>query len=232
MKENDEILNTNIDTKIDKFKSEAPWSINKLLYPLNSNNYTPSYNQPSANIIKWLLLKSTDFRLHASQLTKHLSPMTLEGDTLLQLQKWWYTIRSALCKYLSTKNSCLTYKKIKPEQYDITKCLLPPDTHSKHVTEKGDSKHYQEHSEFILLKIPKYYHQNHQHQMSNSLQWNWIWTYFCICICHEYSIRSTCNQRSRPCDTHPPRLMRTYFGLLRRLSPLAVSVGVKSVVTN
>ena len=66
MKEHEDIINTNIDTRIDEFKYEASSSINKTLYPLNSNNYTSSYNQPSADINKWLLLKSLDFYSHAS----------------------------------------------------------------------------------------------------------------------------------------------------------------------
>ena len=89
MKENEEILNTKIDTNIDEFKAEASISINKTFYPLNSNKYPSSYNQPSADINKLPLLKSPNFHSHASQFTKNRSPMTLEGDTLLQLQKWW-----------------------------------------------------------------------------------------------------------------------------------------------
>ena len=94
MKENEDILNTNIDTKIDEFKDEASISINKTLYPLNPINSTSSYNQPSADINKLPLLKSPDYHSHASQLTKHISPVTLEGDTLIQLQKWWEAICS------------------------------------------------------------------------------------------------------------------------------------------
>ena len=76
-KENEEILNTNIDTNIDEFKAESSSSINKKLSPLNSNKYTSYYNQPSADINKWPLLKSPYFHSRDSQFTKHLSPMTL-----------------------------------------------------------------------------------------------------------------------------------------------------------
>ena len=76
-KKNEDLLNTKIDTEIDKFKAEASSSINKTFSSLNSNKYPSSYNQPSADIIKWSLLKSPDFHSHASQFTKHLSPMTL-----------------------------------------------------------------------------------------------------------------------------------------------------------
>ena len=50
MKEHENILNTNIDTKIYYFKYEAYSSINEKFYPLNTNNSHSSYNQPSADI--------------------------------------------------------------------------------------------------------------------------------------------------------------------------------------
>ena len=37
---------------------------------------------------------------------------------------------------MSTEKSWTPYKKLKAENYDITKFLLPPDTHSKYVTSK------------------------------------------------------------------------------------------------
>ena len=51
IKRNKELLNTNIDTNIDKFKAEASSSINKTVYPLNPKNSPSSYNQPPATII-------------------------------------------------------------------------------------------------------------------------------------------------------------------------------------
>ena len=55
------------------------------LLTLNSNKY-PSYcDQPSSDIIKFTPLKSPGKYSHASQITKYLSFMTLEGDTLLQI---------------------------------------------------------------------------------------------------------------------------------------------------
>ena len=95
MKEHEDILNTKIDTKIYDLKYEASSSINKKLSPLNSNNPPSSYKKPSSDINKLPLLKSPDFHSHPSQFTKHISPMTLEGDTLLKLKKWWYAIHSA-----------------------------------------------------------------------------------------------------------------------------------------
>ena len=61
-----------------------------------------SYDQHLASIIKWTLLKSPDVHFRASQFTKNLSCMNLEGDTLLPIQKWWDAIISAFWKYLST----------------------------------------------------------------------------------------------------------------------------------
>ena len=45
MKENEEILNTNIDTKIEEFKAEAYSSINKIFSALHSNITPYYYNQ-------------------------------------------------------------------------------------------------------------------------------------------------------------------------------------------
>ena len=80
---------------IDEFKSKLSISINKTFSTLNPNNSPSYYNQPSDDIIKCPLLKSPDYHSHSSQFTKHLSSMTLEGDTLLQIQKWWDAICSA-----------------------------------------------------------------------------------------------------------------------------------------
>ena len=146
MKEHEEILNTNIETKIDDLKTEASSSINLTLSLLNSHNSHSSSNQPSADINKFPLLKSPYYRSHASKFTKHLSPMNLEGNTLIQLQKWWDEICSTFCQYMSTKNRWPPYKKLKAENCDITKFLLPSDTHSKYITAREILKHSQEHS--------------------------------------------------------------------------------------
>ena len=109
MKEDEELLKN----KIDKFEAEASSSINKTVSALNSKNPPYYYNQSSDDIIKWPLLKSPDFHSHASQFTKHLSLMTLEGETLLQIQKWWDAIIFAFCQSLSTRKSWPPYKKLK-----------------------------------------------------------------------------------------------------------------------
>ena len=82
-KENEEVLKNNFD----KFKAKESSSINMKAPDLNSYKYPYSYDQPSADLIKFPLLKSPDFQYRASQLTEHLSFMTVEGNSLLQIQK-------------------------------------------------------------------------------------------------------------------------------------------------
>ena len=53
MKENEDFIEKNIE----KFKAKASSSINKTVYDINSSNSTSYYNQPSADIIKFTLLK-------------------------------------------------------------------------------------------------------------------------------------------------------------------------------
>ena len=62
--------------------------------------------------------------------------MTLEGNTLLQIQKGWGAISYTFFQSLPKQNSWAPYKKLKAENYDITKFLLPPETYSKYVTAK------------------------------------------------------------------------------------------------
>ena len=62
--------------------------------------------------------------------------MTVEYDTLLQLQKWWYAIHSAFCKSLSTNKIYTKYQNQDTEHYTITKFILPPENKSKYITPK------------------------------------------------------------------------------------------------
>ena len=87
MKEHEVLLNTKIDTNIVDLKAEASSSINQTLYPLNLHNFHSSSKKSSDDITQWPLLKSPDFHSRASQFTKHLSPITLQVNTLFQLQK-------------------------------------------------------------------------------------------------------------------------------------------------
>ena len=87
MKEHEEILNSKIDTDIGDLKAEATSSTNQKFYTLNSQKSNSSSNQPSSDINKWTLLKSSYFHSHASQFTKNLSQRTLEGNTLPKIQK-------------------------------------------------------------------------------------------------------------------------------------------------
>ena len=73
--------------KLDENKYGTSNSIDMKLLTLYSNKSPSYYDQPSANIVKLQLLNSPEKYSHASQSTKHISFMTLEGDTLLQIQK-------------------------------------------------------------------------------------------------------------------------------------------------
>ena len=44
--------------------------------------------QPTTYIMKWKLLKSTEKYSYASQLTKNVSSLNLEGDTLFQIENF------------------------------------------------------------------------------------------------------------------------------------------------
>ena len=119
-----------------EFKSKISSSIGMEISTLNSNKSTSSYDQNSADLIRWPLLEKPYFHSHESQFTKHLSFMNLEGDTLFQIQKWWDAIFSNFCQYLSTHKSWPAYKSLRAEHHNIYKFLLPPDTHTKYPTAK------------------------------------------------------------------------------------------------
>ena len=53
---------------------------------------------------------------------------------------------------MSTNKSWPPYKKLKTENYYITKFLLSPDTHSKYIPANENLKHSKDQSEFILLR--------------------------------------------------------------------------------
>ena len=56
--------------------------------------------------------------------------MTLEGDTLIQIQKWWDSIFSYFCQSLSTNKSW------REEHHNISNILLSSDTHRNSFTAK------------------------------------------------------------------------------------------------
>ena len=99
--------------KFYEYKYETSISNDMKLLTFNSNKYTSYYDQPSADIIKWIPLKSPEKHSHASQFTKHLSFMTLEGSSLLQIQRWWDASLFAFREYLSTYKIYPAYKYIK-----------------------------------------------------------------------------------------------------------------------
>ena len=103
---------------------------------ISSKKSPSSYDKPSDYLIKWTLLKSPYFYSRALKFTKHVSSMTLEGDTLLQIQKLRDAIISYFFQSLSKNNIWPPYKKLKVKDHSISKFLLPPDTHYKNATAK------------------------------------------------------------------------------------------------
>ena len=62
--------------------------------------------------------------------------MSLEDTIIILIQKLWDNIIYAFCQSLSKNKSWPPYKKLKVEHHNISKFLLPPDTHSKYATAK------------------------------------------------------------------------------------------------
>ena len=125
--ENEEYLKI----KFDEYKAETYIVIYMKLLTLNSKTFTSYHGQNSVYLIKCPLLRSPDKYSHASQFARHLSFITLEGDTLLQIQKNWDAILSDFCQSLSTNNSFPPYKSLIAEHHNISKLLLPLYTHPK-----------------------------------------------------------------------------------------------------
>ena len=101
-----------------------------------------------------------------------LSSMNLEGDTLLQLQKWWDSIWSALYQSLSTSKSCPEYKSLNAAYYYLSKTF----SHQKFIWSQRQKmktiRHSQDPFYFALSKMLLFIHQRHQNHMSNlSLTW-------------------------------------------------------------
>ena len=62
--------------------------------------------------------------------------MTLKGDTLLQIQKWWDAIISVLCQSLSTNKIWSACKSPKSEHRNRYYFIIPPDISPKFSTAK------------------------------------------------------------------------------------------------
>ena len=90
---------------LNDFKYETVNSLSmKPLAPIANKPYS-SYDQTSADLIQWTLLKSPEEYSHALQFTKQISSMKLEGGILHQIQKLWGSIPPAFCQYFSTNKS-------------------------------------------------------------------------------------------------------------------------------
>ena len=106
---------------------------------------------------------------HASQFTKNLSFMTLEGHNLLQIKNG--AIPFCMDSANNDQQKIYVHCTNLPKQ-NIMKYLILPSyqTQIKSLPQnKKTMKHSQEHSEFILLKITPFPHQKHQNQMPNSI---------------------------------------------------------------
>ena len=153
--------------KLDKFKPRAYSSIDMKAFSLNSKKSTSSYDQPSADIIKWPLLKSPYFHSHASQFTKHISFMTLEG--LLQIKN------GGMPLFLTSSNPCQQTISGHHTNHSKHKIITSINlySHQTHILnipqQKKTMKHSQDHSGFLLSNIPRSHHQKHQNNISKSL---------------------------------------------------------------
>ena len=78
--------------------------------------------------------------------------MNLEGDTLVQIQKWWDAIFSNFWQYLSKIKSCPGYKYIRAEHHNISYFLLPLDKNPKFSTSKDN---YEEFSTELIIHLVK-----------------------------------------------------------------------------
>ena len=75
-----------MNTRLDELKCETFISIDIKLSTINQNKSPFSHEKPSSDLIKWPLFKSPEKYPHASQFTKHIYCVTLEGDALLQIK--------------------------------------------------------------------------------------------------------------------------------------------------
>ena len=144
-------ISTKLIQKLKKMKRNWEYNLTKILMISKLPHTAPSIQHLPIQIHTNLIIHPTNPQLtslncHFSShqifihmlhsLTKHLSHMTLEGDTLLQLQKWWDAIHYAFWKYLSTNRIWPKYQNLVETNHDKTKFLLPPDYQSKYITAK------------------------------------------------------------------------------------------------
>ena len=107
-------IETNISNNISDIQSDNIKNMNTLEMKLYSITLiqNSSSDYPKTELLDWKILKTPEKSTHASQLTKHPTPLTQEGETILQLHKWRDTIICAYLKSLSTKKCCPTYKSL------------------------------------------------------------------------------------------------------------------------
>ena len=127
------------------------------------------YEQTPADIIEQKLLKLPEKYSYAPKSTKTFSSLNLEGETILQLQKWFDTIQYDFYQYLSTSNIWTVQKYPKPPDYDISIFVPPPEIHTKSDKENKTIRNSQETFQSTFSKVLLFIHHEYQNQMSNLL---------------------------------------------------------------
>ena len=61
-------------------------------YPIASIHPSTS-DKTHTDPFKFQIIKTTKKSTHETQFSKHLTNLILEGDSLIQIQKWWDAIR-------------------------------------------------------------------------------------------------------------------------------------------
>ena len=106
---------------------------------------------------------------HASQITKYIYSITLEGNTLLQIQNGGMPLFITSAN-LYQQTIADVHKNLSENRITTSILFSFHQTHILNLPQQNKTmKHSQEHSEFILLKIKKSSNQKHQHFMPNSL---------------------------------------------------------------
>ena len=155
--------------KPDNIKPDHVKSINSLdmkIPDITSNNPSSFYEQPSADLTKFPLLKSPENYSHASQFNKIFLHEPWRWHSPLT-SKLWGSISSHFFQSLSINNIWMSYKYLKAAGYDISSFTLIPDTHPKSEIAKETINRSKEHFEFTLLSMVLFIHIKHQNNMSN-----------------------------------------------------------------
>ena len=158
-----------MNMRLDEFKSETFSSIDMNLSTINSNKYPYSYDQPSANLIKWSLLKSPGKTpMHHNSPNIYIS-WPSKAVPLFRFKNGGMTSLLTSANIYQQKRAG---HHTNTSEHNIT-TSLPLSSHQSYILNISQKKqvmdHSQEQSEFILLKITPFHHKEQQNCMSNSL---------------------------------------------------------------